>query len=1139
MVMNSEPSGTDADIPEGESAIDVFILCKDDRDSQELCGQLAPQGYRVTLFSDSADLVATLRTGKPNLLICDATGPDKEGYDVCREIKADYDLWRIPILLVTGVSSLGDLLVVLDSNADNFLARPYDPQYLLSLIETMLSSPVEKPDPEKIRTQFKIRHEDRDYVIMADRRKLLEFLLSSFEIAVDRAGELAQVQNALDGLKVTFERRVSDRTNELVTETARLQMLLNGKTRELEAAAKALGEQKKEESALRSTMEEREKVITAHRDDVTRLSQEIESTRARLAEAEDTVRTLGNEKDELEHALRGDAESLNRDLGQTKKDLDEAKKELAVLASQRSKLEVQVAEFSLNHEDAQKALSARTMEIGQLKSDLASEKNRAEAAEMEVKSILQEKARSEQDLRHMVEDITEKAQQQSRECLRLADELALEKEQKSAAEQKYSEFVQEQAKKEAVYAAEKSTIAVHYNTLQQKYDALTESYCAERQKTSSLEADIARITAAQEQADQGLQSAKEAMRVALAAGEDERNRRLATETNAAEMAKAKDEEIQALKNDVASLRAGIESAQADLLTARQERDIAQETHENLKEDLAAALLAGSEADKLSRSTANEMEQVKEELDTEQRLHREADDNLSAVTRAKEMVEHDLKTFGDRAAAQEHELLAKIQGLTDTLDAEKEARLKAEDTLARIAAEKDAAHQKLSAIDQERIADKETGEQAALRERELLAKIEGLTDTLDAERDARSKAEDDLARITAKKEAADQKLLAIAHERVVERVSGEQAATRERELLTKIQDLTVTLDAERDARSKAEDDLAELTREKEAEERQLRAVTEEAFKEESPGNERITTLEADLKTALERQRSLEEQLRAAEREQADKEAAVQVLTAEIEKATAALHAEKEERHAAEEAYAEAKDALVALRKKPQIPSTAIEEVPIGDHALIAKKPDLPVMIFGGPHAPARKEIDRPVPVQPTQADPITPDTSDEPENPHLRIKSVEDLFEDPREIKLDELPDAIPTTRPQEEEDDISGTPVTDPQEIEPIMHSENDNLTDDLEDDGDDICADDIENTEDGAADVPVNESVMPTFSRQQWFDLVKWAHNANSLSHEDRIRIVKLGRLIQKGRVLTHRQEAQLAELVMLAHAKGYRPPE
>jgi hypothetical protein len=55
----------------------------------------------------------------------------------------------------------------------------------------------------------------------------------------------------------------------------------------------------------------------------------------------------------------------------------------------------------------------------------------------------------------------------------------------------------------------------------------------------------------------------------------------------------------------------------------------------------------------------------------------------------------------------------------------------------------------------------------------------------------------------------------------------------------------------------------------------------------------------------------------------------------------------------------------------------------------------------------------------------------------------------------------------------------------------------------------------------------------------MKWAHNSEALSHEDRIRFIKLGRLIQKGRRLTRRQEAQLAELVTLAHAMGYRIKE
>ncbi len=1018
--MNSEPSGTDADIHDRESAIDVFILCKDARDSQQISDQLTPQGYRVTLFSDRTDLLETLRAGKPNLLICDATSPEQDGYEVCREIKADNDLWRVPVLLLTGVASLGDLLIVLDSNADNFIARPYDTQYLLSLIETMLASAVEKPDSDKVRTQFKIRHEDHDYVIMADRRKLLEFLLSSFEIAVNRAGELAHVQGALDNLKSTLERRVADRTSELGTETARLQMLLNGKSRELENAGNALAGQKKEGAALRSRIEEREKVIAGNKDEISRLSQELESTRSRLAEAEDTVHTLGTEKDELEHALRGDAETLNKHLEKTQKDLEEAKRELADVSGHRAVLEAQVAELTHMQEEAQKALSARLIEIDQLKSALAAEKNRSEAAEQEVKSILQEKARSEQDLRQMVGDITEKAKQQSHECMQLADELAAEKKQRSAAEQQCSSLAQETAKKDAAFAAEKGTLLAHHEALQQKYDALTESFGAERQKSATQESELARITTARDQIARELQSLQDQLTKATAALEEEKGLRAGAEKSAQDIAKTKDEEIETLNNNLCEFRKDLESTRSDLVQVQRERDAALDRQKSLSDDLAAAVLAGAQSDKLARSATSEMEQIREELETEQRLRHAADERLSEVTRTKEKVEQNLGSTGERVVALERDYHAKIQSLADALD---------------------------------------------------------------AERDARHRAEEDLSRAAREKEQAEQKLQVISNERVA-------------------------VDACRE--------------------------------------DQITRLEGDLKTALERQRSLEEQLRDADHEQAEKEEAVHALNQEVEQAAAALAAEKEKRHAAEEAYADAKDALVALRKKPQIPSSAIEEVPIEKHAVVTKGPDLPVTILHGPQALTRKEIDYLAPVPPAPANTKTSNTAGEQDDPRVRIRSVEDLFEDSTDLDVHDLSDAIQVSgaevsgvdREVEGSDTdgtagLTGYSVPGPGEAEP---EDTGGILDE-----DETGDDEVNEAGDGSAfseETADSEHAagLPSFGRQQWLDLVKWAHNTDTLSHEDRIRIVKLGRLIQKGRRLTRRQEAQLAELVALARARGYQ---
>jgi len=66
-----------------------------------------------------------------------------------------------------------------------------------------------------------------------------------------------------------------------------------------------------------------------------------------------------------------------------------------------------------------------------------------------------------------------------------------------------------------------------------------------------------------------------------------------------------------------------------------------------------------------------------------------------------------------------------------------------------------------------------------------------------------------------------------------------------------------------------------------------------------------------------------------------------------------------------------------------------------------------------------------------------------------------------------------------------------------------------------------------------------PGFSinRQQWLGLIKWAHHSEALSRDQRLQIIRMGRLIQKNRRLTRDQEQQIQEMIALVQALGYRP--
>jgi len=70
--------------------------------------------------------------------------PDRDGYVVCKELKADPNLSKIPVLLLTAViskiaTSRYTQQMGLETEADDYIDKPVEPEVLVKRIETLLT----------------------------------------------------------------------------------------------------------------------------------------------------------------------------------------------------------------------------------------------------------------------------------------------------------------------------------------------------------------------------------------------------------------------------------------------------------------------------------------------------------------------------------------------------------------------------------------------------------------------------------------------------------------------------------------------------------------------------------------------------------------------------------------------------------------------------------------------------------------------------------------------------------------------------------------------------------------------------------------------------------------------------------------
>ncbi|MBU1108218.1 MAG: response regulator [Candidatus Riflebacteria bacterium] len=75
---------------------------------------------------------------QPDLIILDIAMPDKDGYEICQELKAKPSTRDIPILMLTALALNQDRKKGLESGANGFIFKPFDPQVVMVEVAKLL-----------------------------------------------------------------------------------------------------------------------------------------------------------------------------------------------------------------------------------------------------------------------------------------------------------------------------------------------------------------------------------------------------------------------------------------------------------------------------------------------------------------------------------------------------------------------------------------------------------------------------------------------------------------------------------------------------------------------------------------------------------------------------------------------------------------------------------------------------------------------------------------------------------------------------------------------------------------------------------------------------------------------------------------
>ena len=189
--------------------VEILVVEDSRTQAEQLRYILESYNYRVRVAYNGQLAIDEIMKRRPTLVISDIVMPVMDGYKMCRYIKSNELLRHIPIILVTSLSSIEDVIRSLESQADHFIRKPYEESYLLARIKDILTTQQLRSD-NAVNEGIKLHFSGQTYMFKSDQQQILDLLISAFENAVYQTQQLTEKQVELTKLNQQLEEKTKE-----------------------------------------------------------------------------------------------------------------------------------------------------------------------------------------------------------------------------------------------------------------------------------------------------------------------------------------------------------------------------------------------------------------------------------------------------------------------------------------------------------------------------------------------------------------------------------------------------------------------------------------------------------------------------------------------------------------------------------------------------------------------------------------------------------------------------------------------------------------------------------------------------------------------------------------------------------------